>query len=87
MITSENLHAHEIIGLDAKVELSGNTMSGRVINETKNTIILQTKQGVKQIPKNVSVWKFSLYGTRHEIDGTALAGRPHDRLLHRRRYD
>lgn len=61
MITQENILMHELIGLDAAVVKSNNDQmngfSGKIIDETKSMIILNSKNGIKKIPKDNVKWK------------------------------
>ena len=86
MITAENILSHEIIGLNAKVlESSNRTLineSGRVVGETKNTITIRTKSGLKKvIAKNTAKRiRFKLPFGVCFINGIELIGRPEDRI-------
>lgn len=77
---------HELIGLQAKVVKSTHSgyvgIAGKVIDETKNTLILLDKNGKRKvIPKKTAVFHFELKdGTIVEIDGKAIIGRPEERL-------
>ena len=86
MITAENILSHEIIGLRAKVlECSNRTLinaSGRVVGETKNTIVIRTKSGSKKvIAKSIAKKiRFKLPLGVCFINGIELIGRPEDRI-------
>ena len=62
MIELTNNIIHEFIGLTAEIIESTNKQiigqSGIVMNETRNMFLLKTKFGLKQIPKDCSIWKF-----------------------------
>ncbi|MEM3526418.1 MAG: ribonuclease P protein component 1 [Candidatus Jordarchaeaceae archaeon] len=81
--TKENIIYHELIGLPVRVVKSthkGYLLSGTVIDETKNMIIIESN-GVKKIPKNVSTFEFTLPdGSIVEIEGEKIMGRPEDRI-------
>ena len=85
MITSENLKVHELIGLRAKVSSSRSAphkgLSGLVVDETKNTIVLLGKQGKERaVPKKGCVFLFTLPGgAKASLAGDAIAFRPYDR--------
>ncbi len=89
MINSENIFYHELIGLKVKVFKSNNSsligIKGKVIDETKKTLKLETeKDEEKLIPKNVSIFHFTLPNGEHvEIDGKILVNRPEDRIKKR----
>jgi ribonuclease P protein subunit POP4 len=84
MITKENLLIHEIIGLEATVVKSNNEqttgISGKVIDETKSMFLLNTKNGIKKIPKKNTEWKFSFDRNESTVNGNLLAKRPQERL-------
>ena len=75
----------EFIGTDGKIAKShheGYTgISGRVIDETKNTFTILHAGKAKHVVKNAAVFHFKFSdGTVVEIDGRILVGRPEDRL-------
>jgi ribonuclease P protein subunit POP4 len=75
----------EFIGLDAKIAKSTNPslvrMKGRVLDETRNTIVILHDGKRKTIVKGTSVFHFTLRdGTVVETDGKLLVGRPEDRV-------
>ncbi|MCQ2972389.1 MAG: ribonuclease P protein subunit [archaeon] len=86
MITTKNLVHHEFIGLN--VEVVGKSLSGIVIDETKNTIKIEVdskgQKMEKLIPKNDSIFRFEIpSGEIVEIDGKILSIRPEDRIKKR----
>ena len=85
MITKKNIVMHELIGLDAKVEESGNRslagMHGEVVNETRNMLTLQTSKGERNVPKEGSVFTFKLpKDGAVRVEGGAIAKSPEKRL-------
>lgn len=84
-ITPENLRVHELIGLIAHVPASTSRphkgLSGIVVDETKNTIVLRGKDGVERaVPKKGSTFRFTLPGGKKAaLEGNAIAFRPYDR--------
>jgi ribonuclease P protein subunit POP4 len=81
---------HEFIGLDAKVVRSTHPdyvgITGKVIDETRNTLVIRQKNKDKVVVKNTAVFHFTLpEGTIVEIEGNAIVGRPEDRLKKRPR--
>ena len=66
-VTVTNSENKEIIGIN-----------GKVIMETKNMIILDTKNGKKNIPKDIC--QLSNNKGIIQIDSTKLSKRPHERL-------
>jgi ribonuclease P protein subunit POP4 len=75
----------EFIGTQAKVAKSKDAgyvgVSGKVVNETRNTFTIKSEQKRKTIAKEPSVFHFSFQdGTIVEVDGRLLVGKPEDRL-------
>ncbi len=83
-ITKENLGAHELIGLEVKVleskESSRKGLCGRVVDETKNTLVVETGSGEKIIPKREVVIEFLLGKERVRIDGKFIEEKPENRI-------
>jgi ribonuclease P protein subunit POP4 len=75
----------EFIGLKAKVVESTNAdnvgISGTVVDETRNTLLIRQKDADKMVVKGSSVFHFTMPdGTIVEVDGKIILGRPEDRL-------
>ena len=85
VITAQNLRIHELIGLRAKVQtalsLPHQGLEGLVVDETKNTLVLRTKDGTeKTIPKKGCIFRFRLPGGKTaDLDGGKIVFRPYDR--------
>ena len=84
MITPENLPVHEFIGLKARVAKSRSAphkgLSGVVVDETKNTIVLEKNGREFVVPKKGCTFSFALPGGKRAlIEGAAIAFRPYDR--------
>jgi len=80
----------EFIGLASKVVKSSNPglvgITGKVVDETRNTFTLLQNGGQKVVAKDTSVFSFVMTdGTVVEIDGKAVIGRPEDRIKKRPR--
>jgi len=76
---------HELIGLNAKIVKSSHPnyvgIEGKVINETRNTIIITHGNKNKTIVKETAVFHFTMPdGTIVEINGKIIVGRPEDRI-------
>jgi len=76
---------HDLIGLNAKVARSSNSeyvnITGRVLEETRNTITIIHRNKKKIVVKNTTVFHFTLSdGTIVEVDGEVIVGRPEDRI-------
>ena len=84
MITAENLRLHELIGLNAKVAESSSLphkgISGLVVDETKNTIVIRAGLEEKIVPKKGRVFLFTLPSKEKvRLEGGNIAFRPYDR--------
>ena len=89
-IKPENISRHELIGLRAVIARSSNQSlagtSGRIVDETRNTVKLSTRKGLKVIPKDAAVFRLDLPdGSIVEVDGARLVGRPENRMKARTR--
>jgi ribonuclease P protein subunit POP4 len=86
MRSIENILFHELIGLKIKIsessQMSLKNLSGNIIFESKNMLIVRTLNGIKKIPKK-NILKCILYlpATACFIRGNQLIGRPEDRVL------
>jgi ribonuclease P protein subunit POP4 len=54
-------------------------IKGKVVDETKNTLIIQST-GLKRVAKKNATFKFSLDGVAVKVEGKTLIGRPEDRV-------
>ncbi len=84
-ITPENIEFHELIGLQARIVKASNPtlmgISGKIIDESKNTLKLITQDLIKIIPKKSSFFVFRLPdNTRIKIHGSLILGKPEDRI-------
>jgi len=85
MISPQNVLRHELIGLDVLVVRASNPghagVTGRIIDETRNTLIILTGRGEKRIPKRFSVFRLRLPdGTTVDVDGSSLEPQPERRI-------
>ncbi len=91
-ITPSKLIFHELIGLVVKIEDATNpTLSnirGKVVDETRNMIIVQTEEGQKKmVPKTGTTFVFQIparisgkHARRHvKIEGNLLLSQPENR--------
>jgi len=76
----KNFLRHEFIGLKAKVMMSRDKslegVEGKIIDETKNMLIIETEKGIKKIAKDVAV--FEIDG--HKVNGKKIRYRPEERI-------
>ncbi|MGA8912846.1 MAG: ribonuclease P protein subunit [Nitrososphaeraceae archaeon] len=85
MINDKNIFAHELVGLQARIEESSDRsligLSGMIILETKNMISINNGTGVKHISKLVArKLQLCLPLGSCFINGSSLIGRPEDRV-------
>ena len=85
MLTPQNLIRHELIGLELTVIRCMNSCSiglcGRVIDETRNTIIISQDGSRKVIPKATACFRFTLpSGVKVDVDGVQIMGEPENRV-------
>ena len=84
MITEDNIRSHELIGLQAEISNSTNPqvigLNGRIIDETKSMLKINTSRGIKSIPKSNNFWRFSIDNSQVVVNGTDLAKRSAERL-------
>ncbi len=84
MITPKNIINHELIGLEVEVidakNLNYKGIKGMVVNETKNMLWIETKDGIKKVPKKGTKFMFTLSKHKVIVDGNRIAKRPEDRL-------
>jgi ribonuclease P protein subunit POP4 len=92
-MTPETLVRHELAGLDVTVTDAPNPdlvgISGRVRDETMKTLLVATGDGVKQVPKAGTTFRFELDSEAPRASDSASEQRPRavlvegDRLLAR----
>lgn len=84
MRSAKNILKHELIGLDVEVVGAGNKslvgIKGTVVDETKNTLIIETAKGEKIVLKGNVELKLRIDGEEIIINGENLVGRPEDRI-------
>ena len=72
----------DLIGKNVTISESKNKeiigINGKIIMETKNMIVMYTKNGKRNIPKNIC--QLSNNGEVIQTDSTKLNKRPHERL-------
>lgn len=81
----ENLARHELIGLSVLVAGSTDSglvgVSGRIVDETRNTLLVETERGTKRIPKSNTSLTFTLPdGLRARVSGSILISQPENRI-------
>jgi len=83
-ITKKNLACHEWIGLQAEVvdssDKSRKGLKGKIVSETKNLVVIETKKGEKKLPKKEVKLMVKLGQERVLLDCSKLGQRPEDRI-------
>ncbi|MDD1703860.1 MAG: ribonuclease P protein subunit [Methanoregula sp.] len=91
MISSRNVLRHELIGLDVLVSGAANPeligLSGRIIDETRNLLVIETPRGIKRVQKMYTIFRVFLPSSELvEIDGSVLVLAPEKRInLHEKK--
>ena len=84
MITTDTISRHEFIGLDTQIINSSNQqvigLNGTIINETKSMFTINTKKGLKNIPKSTNDWKFLVGNKKMIVKGSEITKRPFERI-------
>ncbi|HEC72664.1 MAG TPA: ribonuclease P protein subunit [Thermoplasmatales archaeon] len=82
---SKALARDELIGLHVQIrectDPTWNNVAGKIIDETKNTFIIETDDGKqKKIAKKTAKFEFNIEGKKIIIDGSKIVYRPEDRI-------
>ena len=84
MRSPTNIARHEIIGLEIVVVDANNKsligIQGEVVDETKQSFIIQTKNGEKRVLKKGTSFKLKVNNQALIIKGDILVARPEDRI-------
>ena len=76
--------AHELIGLEVRVEKSANRylegIEGKVVDETKNMIVIEGRNGLKKVSKKGNTFLFNFNNHRVRVSGDLINFRPEDRI-------
>jgi len=74
----------ELIGRPIKVTAAKNKanlgISGKVVDETKYWVIIDTPKGHKKLPKKGSDFQIMYLGKKVDIKGELLGGSPEERI-------
>ena len=74
----EKLVRGELIGLN--VNVIGKNITGKIVDETKNSILIETKKGRKMVMKINNDFEFVFSDKKISVNGKQLASRPEDRV-------
>ncbi len=84
IINSSNIHAHELIGLEARIVESSDKglvgLTGKIVYETKNMLFIKVNSSIKKIPKGIVKIEFTINDERCIVEGKSIIGRPEDRI-------
>ena len=84
LITAKNVLKHELIGLKVEVVESKNKslvgLKGKIVDETKNMLVIETSKGEKKVIKSQCTFKIFIPKGAVEVDGRLLVGRPEKRI-------
>lgn len=91
MITAGNILRHELIGLPVEVVQAANPaqvgIAGRIVDETRNMLVIETPRGEKRIGKAHAIFRIKLPdGTVVDVSGSALVSRPEKRISREKRF-
>lgn len=80
-----NLVHHELIGLPVRVVDATNPclvgISGRTVDETRNTLVIEEKDGERRVPKRAASFQFTIPdGRRVRVSGSLLVSQPENRV-------
>ncbi len=84
-MTPRDLVCHELIGLPITVARSTDDskvgLTGTVVDESRNMLIIETNNGRRSAAKDECVFHFTLpQGDCVEVEGAVLVARPEDRI-------
>lgn len=86
-INKKKLAKSELIGLNVKVvgcdNPSNEGINGKIINETKNIIVVETKEQQKKLVKDQCVFEFIINNEKIKIQGKSINKRPEERIKQR----
>ena len=83
-MNDKTLERDELIGLQVKIkdckDPTWNGKSGIIIDETKNTFLLEIEDKKKKIAKNIASFELKYKGKDITINGSKIGFRPEDRI-------
>jgi ribonuclease P protein subunit POP4 len=83
-ISPRNVLRHELIGLEVDVASSKNpfhrAVEGFIVDESMKTLIIEQDGEAKRVPKRDATFIIKLPNNLVKVEGTALYGRPEDRV-------
>ena len=83
-MNEKNLGRDELIGLQVKIKDCKDPIwvgqSGLILDETKNTFLIEIKNEKKMIAKKIAIFEFEYGGKKIKLDGSKIAYRPENRI-------
>ncbi len=83
-LRAKYLSRHELIGLECRVVSASDAgmvgISGRVVDETRNMLVIQGERGRKMVPKKGTVFQFVVGERLLEVEGESILARPEERI-------
>ncbi len=83
-ITAENILSHEYMGLQVRVSNSTDKsrigLTGKVVDETKNVMIIESNGIEKKVPKAEAEFEFTLGKEKAKVKGKKILYKPEQRL-------
>ena len=70
----------EFIGMDVEVISAGCPMSGRIVDETKNTFTVESAGTDRMVPKMGNEFRFTYDGQEFVIRGSEILHQPENRI-------
>jgi ribonuclease P protein subunit POP4 len=87
---NKNIVLSELIGLRVRVLKSLDKKQkgslGKVIDETKNTLVIETSGGKRSFVKRISLFRFYTQEGSFDVEGREIAFRPEDRIEKAMKY-
>ncbi|MFH1455534.1 MAG: ribonuclease P protein subunit [archaeon] len=83
-MNAKDIRKHELIGLKCEIVNASNASlvgcKGTIVDETRNTIMLDCEGQTKTILKEQATFNIKVDGQVVQVEGKDLVARPHDRL-------
>jgi len=80
----KTLSKDELIGLNVTIkeckDPNWTGKSGRIVDETKNTFLIEIEDKKRTIAKKTATFEFDYGGRKITLDGSKIAYRPEDRI-------
>lgn len=79
-----NIVRHELIGLNIEIVKAKNPsligIKGKIIDESKNILTIETQNKIKKILKDQATFNIELKDHVVQVEGKLLLGKPEDRI-------